>query len=119
MNIKKDMLGSKLLPLLVQIMDSPYPLNQRLYKYEICLKVLKMIMDLVLQNGMECLSVYRRGAFIHFCLVSGSLKCALMNFFQMFYSIKFKSKPLQEFFLIFFRRKNARYLTLVLKMREK
>lgn len=34
MNIKKDVLSSKLLLSLVQIIGSPFPLEQRLHKYE-------------------------------------------------------------------------------------
>jgi hypothetical protein len=92
------MLGSKLFPTLVQNTSSPFLANQRLYKYEISLEALKTIMDPVLQNGMGCLSVYGGGTFIHLYLVSGPLKCALMKYFQMFYLIKSKRKPLHMFF---------------------
>lgn len=83
----------------VQSTGSPFPTNQRLYKYEICLEAFKTIMDLILQNGMGCLSVYGGGTLIHLYLVSEPLKCALMKYFQMFHLIEFKSKPLHTFFL--------------------
>jgi hypothetical protein len=90
-------LGSKLFPTLVQSTSLPFTAYQRLYKYEICLQALKTIMDLVLQNGMGCLSVYGGGTFIHLCLVSGPLKCALMKYFQMFYLIEFKGLVLKMY----------------------
>jgi hypothetical protein len=74
-NIKKDVLGSKLFSSLVQSKGLPIPSDQKLYNYEICFEALKMIMDPILQRGMGCLNVYEGGALILLCLVSISLKC--------------------------------------------
>lgn len=60
MNIK-DILGSKSLLSLIQSIGLPFPFNQRLYKYEICPEAFKTTMDPILQSGMGCFSVYRRG----------------------------------------------------------
>jgi hypothetical protein len=98
-NIKKDVMGSKSLPTLIKSTSLLFLVDQRLYKYKICLEALKTIMDPILQNAMGCLNMYEGGAFIHLCLVSGPLKCALMKFFKSFYLIKLKSKPLHGFFL--------------------
>jgi hypothetical protein len=74
-NIKKDVLGSKLFSSLVQSKGLPIPSDQKSYNYEICFKALKMIMDPILQSGMECLSVYEGETLILLCLVSIPLKC--------------------------------------------
>jgi len=81
-NIKKDLLESKLFMSLVQSMSTPFVLEQRFYNYEICLKALKTILDLVLQSGMGCLRMHGGGTFIHLCLVSISLKCGYSNIFK-------------------------------------
>jgi hypothetical protein len=60
-NIKKDILGSKSLLSLIQSIGLLFPSNQRLYKYEIRLEAFKTTMDPILQSGMGCLNVYRRG----------------------------------------------------------
>ncbi len=81
-NIKKDALESKSLLSLVQSMSKPFALERRLYNYEICLKALKTILDLVLQSGMGCLSMCGGETLIHLCLVSISLKCGYSNIFK-------------------------------------
>lgn len=94
-NIKKDVLESKLLLSLVQSMSMPFALERRLYNYEICLKAVKTILDLVLQSGMGCFRMYVGRTLIHLCLVSISLKCGYSNIFKSnsykFYILCFKS----------------------------
>lgn len=81
-NIKKDVLKSKLFLSLVLSTRLLIPSDQKLYNYEICFKALKMIMDPILQSGMGCLNMYEGGAFILLCLVSILLKCIQSNIFK-------------------------------------
>jgi hypothetical protein len=112
-NIKKDVLGFRSLLSLVQSTNTYFPVEQKFYKYEISLEVLKTILDLILWSGMGCLSVYETRALIHLCLVSISLEC--VNVLRKYIQIQF----LQVFFLLCSRRESARYLTLFLKTWDK
>jgi hypothetical protein len=115
---KRNVLESKLFLSLVHSMSTPFALERRLYNYEICLKALKTILDIVLQSGMGCLRMYGGGTFIHLCLVSISLKCDYSNIFKCFIQM-YSHQVLTSFYILCFKRKSARYLTLVLKMWDK
>jgi len=65
-----EILASRCLLVWVPINDCPFPKEQKLYKLELNLDAIRLILHPLLRGGMRCLSVFGGGILTNICLVS-------------------------------------------------